>query len=477
MKNIVKIFLLMITPLLLLTACRNEVDRDWTSPEPSFTLYETTLGAMVLYPTMDQNPFILKWSNATSGSGPYSVVISTSEDFETKVELAKAETNTLSTTIGALNTAMLQAGLQPYASKTVYVRVERGTEVSNTLSFPVTTYPVAKPIITNPKSGDMLSLDGQNPLDEATTISWTDYDYGVSVQYLIEIAAAGSTEFQSLGSVKDNTTLKVSNYTLNEAALKAGLSPAVASNVDIRVTVTSASVGGTIMLVSDVVTFKLTPYQPAYKPFYIVGGGSAVGWDAPHAQLLYQNNEISEIYTYLENNGEFRFLGQQDWDPINYSLNATGIKDSYKYFTTWSENLEPSGSENIKFTGNSGMYKVTIDQNSRAITVTPSSLPTVPTNVYLVGSLNGWDANSALPMTQIGDGIFEYSIAIPDDAQFKFIGQQAWGDLEWGNIHKAGNSGFVGPKGDNDNIKYDGGGAMYTITLNVKMGTYKVTPQ
>lgn len=476
MKNIFKIFLLMIAPLLLLTACRDEVDRDWTTPEPTFTLYETSLGAMVLYPTMDQNPFLLKWSNS-GGSGPYSVVISTSEDFKSKVELSKSETNALSTTIGALNSAMLQAGLQPYTSKTVYIRVERGTEVSNAISFPLTTYPVAKPVITSPAAGAFVALDAENPLVTAMTATWTDYDYGVSVQYLVEIAPSGTTDFQSVGTVKDSTALAISNFTLNEAALKTGLAAGIASNVDIRVTVTSVSVGGTIMKVSDVVTFKLTPYQPAYIPFYLVGGGTAVGWDASKAQLLYQQENVSEIYTYLENGGLFRFLGQQDWAPLNYSLNADGMKEDYRYFNTWSDNLTVDGDENIKFTGNSGMYKITIDQNARAISVTPSPIPTLPTNVYIVGSLNDWSAENALPMEQIGDGLFEYTIAIPDGAQFKFIGQKAWGDLEWGNIHRAGNSGFVGPKGDNDNIQYNGGGAVYKITLNVKLGIYKVTPQ
>ena len=80
-------------------------------------------------------------------------------------------------------------------------------------------------------------------------------------------------------------------------------------------------------------------------------------------------------------------------------------------------------------------------------------------------------------MDLVGDGVFEYTIAIPDGAEFKFIGQQSWGSLEWANIHSSGNSGFLGPKGDNDNIKFNGGGATYKITANVKLGTYKITPQ
>lgn len=476
MKNILKLLMVFLLPLLLVNACRDDADRDWTSPEPSFKLYDTTLGANVLYPTMENNPFILNWDNAVSGSGGYSIMISSTSDFKSKVELAKSETNTLKTTIGALNTAMLQAGLSPYSSQTAYLRIERGTEVSNTISFAVTVYPTAGPVITNPTAGSSLVLDGANPTVTATTFKWADYTYGVNVSYKVEMAVTGTTAFMLVGNTQNDKELAVSNFDLNEVASKLSLPVNVASNVDLRVTATSESTGGTITKSSAVVTFKLTAYQPDFKALYLVGGGTAVGWDASKAQLLYQNQNISEIYTYLENNGEFRFLGQQDWNPINYSLNADGIKDDYKYFATWSANLEVSGAENIKFTGNSGMYKISIDQNTKSIVVTPSPIPTLPSNIYLVGSIQGWDATNAIPMTQVGDGIFEYDIAISDGAEFKFIGQQSWGDLDWGNIHGGGNSGYVGPKGDNDNIKYNGGGAMYKITANIKMGTYKVTP-
>ena len=468
--------MVMILPLLLITSCREDADRNWTTPEASFRLHDTTLGAAVLYPTMKDNPYILTWDKL-AGATSYSVVVSSSEDFAAKAVLGTPTTNVLKTTIGELNMAMLQAGISPYSPSKVYVRVESGTAVSNAISFTVTPYPVSVPVITKPTAGQSIVLDAANPLATAATVTWTDYTYGVDVNYNVEIAPKGSSAFSSAGSSVNTKQLAWTNFDLNDAVLKLNLPVGVSSEVDVRVKATTASAGGTITKVSEIVTFKVTPYQPAYVNFYLVGGGTAVGWNAGGAQLLKNTNEISEIYTYLEQNGEFRFLGQQDWGPINYSLNASGINDSYKYFNTWSTNLEPSGNENMKFTGNSGMYKITIDQNSRDITVTPSALPTLPTNLYLVGSLNGWDANNALPMEQVNDGVYEYTIAIPDGAQFKFIGQQAWGDLEWANIHTGGNSGFLGPKGDNDNIQFDGGGALYKITANIKLGTYKLTPQ
>lgn len=480
MKKYIKYLSVLFAAVFIVTSCDNRADKDWTTQEPSFKLYDTSLGANVLYASMENNPFILTWDDAGS-SASYSIVVSAAEDFANKTELGTSNRNSFKTTIGALNLAMLKAGLNPYTQQTVYLRVENGKAISNTISFKVTPYPANIPIINNPTSGSSLVLDGSNPTATATTIKWTDYDYGTTVNYTLEVSKKGTGEFIALATVNNAKELEASNFLINEAASKLDLPVNVASEIDLRITAKTESPGGVITKVSDIVTFKITPYQPAYKDLYLVGGGSAVGWDASKAQLLKNSQNITEIYTYLENNGMFRFLGQKNWSPDNYSLNAPGVNDSYKYFKTWSTNLRSGVTpeqnfENIVFTGDSGMYKITIDQNTKDIKVTSSPIPTLPTELFLVGSINGWNAGAAIPMDQINDGVYEHTMVLPDGAEFKFIGQQAWGDLEWANIHTDGNSGYLGPKGDNNNIKFNGGGTTYKITANVKLGIYTIIP-
>ncbi len=466
-----------VLPLLLLNACRDEADKNWTTPEQSINLYNTTLSSNTLYPSMADNPFRLTWDAPAGTAASYTVQLSTTADFKTPIAFGTATTNTFTTKIATLNMALLQAGYSPYTQTLVYIRVMSGNQVSNALSVGVTPYPVAIPVITAPTAGQSVVLDVANPTAVATTVKWTDYVYGVNANYTIEIAKKGTTTFTAAGTTQNAKELSWTNFDLNTAVLKLDFPVGVATELSVRVAASTESPGGTIKKVSDVVNFKVTPYEPPFSDFYLVGGGTAVGWNATSSQMLYRSNEVTEIYTYLQNDGDFRFLGQQDWNPINYSLKDPAIRDDYKYFKTWSANLTPSGTENIKFNGDSGMYKIKIDQNTRDITVTPSANPTLPTNVYLVGSIQGWSAGSALEMTQIGDGVYEYTIAIPADGEFKFLGQQDWSGLEWGNIHTGGNSGFLGPNGDNNNIKYAGNGGLYKITANIKMGTYKVTPQ
>jgi len=476
MKNIFKYLFVTLVTMFVITACDNDADRDWTKQEASFKLYDTTLGANVLYETMKDNPFILTWDNTKTTSGSYSIVISTTEDFANKIELGKSDTNTYKTTVGALNTAMLQAGLSPYASKSVFVRIEAGSEVSNAISFAVTVYPIAGPIVTAPTAGSSLVLNSADQTAIATTFTWNDYsNYGVDVMYLVEVAKKGATTFTSLGQVTNVKLLAVTNKDLNTAVVNAGAIMSQANDIDVRVTASTTSTGGSIVLKSAIVTFKVTPYQIDYPNFFLVGAASAAGWDAAGSINLYKHDNISEIYTYLQPDN-FRFLGQADWNPLNYSIDDARTDADKRYFKTVSSNVEFGDHENVKFTGTAGIYKVVIDADFgiKSLTVTPTTASWDIPNLYLVGSLQGWNAAGAEVFNSIGNGKFEMIRQIPDNAEFKFLGQQDWTGKEWGNIHTAGNTGFLGINGDNNNIKFNGGDNFYTITVDLKKGTYKL---
>lgn len=318
-----------------------------------------------------------------------------------------------------------------------------------------------------------------NEANPAIKFDWTNpqFQTQVALKNTIQLAKTG-TNFQSPGeSIVTANDLKVT-YTvaeLNKLGLDAGLVPGVATPVEVRL---KSEVGKTV-LYSNVVTLTVTTYLTAYPSFYIVGDASAVGWNAGTSQLLYQKDNFSTIYTYLENGKYFRFLGQQDWNPLNYSLDVAGMNAGNRYFKTWSTNLAPSTPENIQFTGATGMYKIVIDADATQKSINVSASPIAvwnPANLYLVGTVNGWNSAAAIPMTNLGNGKFEHTIALPAASEFKFLGQLSWGDLDWGNISADGNTGYLGPKGSNGNIKFDGTGGNYKISVDLKMGTYKIQP-
>lgn len=324
-----------------------------------------------------------------------------------------------------------------------------------------------------------LILTKDNEADKAVMFTWVNpvFNSKVALSNSLEFSEAGQN-FQETHSVditsKDlSGTYTVGNF--NKIMLDAGFLPGIATSIEVRM---KSSVGN-VVLYSNTLTMIVTPYLTEYPSFYIVGDASAVGWNAGTAQMLYKKDNLSTIYTYLENGKTFRFLGQQDWGPTNYSLDVTGMNAANKYFKTWSTNLLPSTPENIQFNGATGMYKIVIDADATVKSINVSASPVStwnPANLYLVGTVNGWNAAAAIPMTNLGNGKFEHTVNLGAASEFKFLGQQSWGDLDWGNITSDGNTGYLGPKGSNGNIKFDGTGGSYKITVDVKLGIYKIQP-
>lgn len=318
-----------------------------------------------------------------------------------------------------------------------------------------------------------------NEADPAVKFDWTNpkFQTQVALKNTLQVAKAG-TNFQSAGESIVTANDLTTTYTVgdfNKLMLDSGLIPGIATSIEIRL---KSEVGPTV-LYSSPVTMTVTPYLTEFPSFYIVGEASAVGWNAGTAQMLYKKDNFSTIYTYLESGKAFRFLGQQDWGPLNYSLDATGMNAGNKYFKTWSTNLAPSTPENMQFNGATGMYKIVIDADAAVKSITVSASPINnwnPANLYMVGTVNGWNAGTAIPMTSLGNGKFEHTITLPAASEFKFLGQQSWGDLDWGNITADGNTGFLGPKGSNGNIKFDGTGGSYKVSVDVKLGVYKIQP-
>lgn len=335
-------------------------------------------------------------------------------------------------------------------------------------------------------STDNLVLSEVFPGNPALTVTWDEAGYSIPVEinYRVEVSANQNFDPSAvLGTL--NKSEKVAAFTavqVNNAAGELGLPPGVMSTMYIRV-VSYLGNGDQVAAVSNVTSIQVQPYVLTYPDFYIVGEASTVGWNAGSAQLLYKHDEFSTIYTYLENGKNFRFLGQQDWNPVNYSLDTPGMKDENKYFKQWTSNMEKaaddSNNENIKFTGATGIYKININADKSKQTIEAVASPVAGydfAQIYLLGSINGWNAAGALPMAKIADGTYEITTALPADAEFKFLGQLDWGALEWGNIlqDNAGYSGYLGPKGDNGNVKFVGDGGNYKITVNIKAGTYSV---
>ncbi len=342
---------------------------------------------------------------------------------------------------------------------------------------------VASPIVMD-LSANSLVLDKNFPGNPALTVTWQSAAYSVPTEITYRVEIANDKDFANpytLATVAGSE--RATAFTMlqmNDAAAGIGLVPNVSTKMFMRV-VSYLGSGESLAATSNVTSLMVTPYILTYPSFYIVGAASYVGWTPEKAQILYKKDNLSYIYTNLQSGENFRFLGQLAWDGKNYALNTPGTKADNQYFKQWSDVFaKPDGDdENIKFVGETGVYKVTINATLgiQTIEAKPSVIPTFNfPEIYLVGNIagNGWSPENGIAMTTVGDGVYEFTTTLAGDTEFKILGQKSWGDLDWGNISGDGDTGFVGPKGDNGNIKFAGDGSSYKITVNLKGGIYKI---
>jgi hypothetical protein len=327
----------------------------------------------------------------------------------------------------------------------------------------------------------LLKLNESEPWD---TLIWTAAQLyegeGLVTHYTVQIDEQGNNfasamNFQS-GSTSD-TSIVITQGTLNSRLIANGYSPVQTYDLELRV---KAFVHDQLdSLYSEVIPFTVTTYLdiPIAESMYIYGDATMVGWVASDALLMYSDGGVHTGFTYLENNMKFRFLKQRD--ELDNTYNSSSL-------ITYSDNVSKAndGMMNFLFTGTSGWYKIEANYLTSELTIAEHTAGSETftydyPNLYLVGDYNStdgvWDAGNAVPFTKVSEGLFTITTTLKDGAQFKFIGQQSWGDLEWANLGEGGNSGSLGPNGFNGNISFDGGDNPYIIEVNIKKGTYTIT--
>ena len=449
---------------MVLQSCR---DDEFTigEKEPSFELYNTTLASNVLYPTMAENTFRLVWDNSLGGSD-YTVEVSSAPDFSSTMVLGTSNTTSLTTTIGDLNEAALGAGLNPYQSQKLYFRVTSGSNVSNVISTDLTTYPVAKPIITAPSAGAVLVLDPEAPTSVATTVSWTDYNYGTQVNYLVEIAKKGSAEYVAAGSAIDETSLDLITKSFNDAVLKLGLPAEVAAEIDVRISASTSSVGGTILAVSEPVTITVTPYV-AFKDLYLVGEATAPGWNTNNnnpALFRDPNNTNKFYYTGYFNAGGFKVLeqlGDNTWHP------QWGPKDG----ALAASNPDASNEPGTFVIPSAGYYTFEMDiiEKTFSITAYDASGATDYTDIGVIGSASpqGWDADTDMVQSTFDAHQWVLRDVTLGVGEIKFRADNDWA-VSWGASTPLSGKGSTN---NSPNIPVEEAG-VYDIFFNDIDGSY-----
>lgn len=301
--------------------------------------------------------------------------------------------------------------------------------------------------IVTPSNGTVIVLNDTNLDNVALFISWETMANASGI-FEIEVAKTGSDfEVPYLLGTTESLNFSMTVEELNDFLLDVmGLNPEEANSLDIRVSNNDE--------ITKVISVVLTPYKVEYTELFLVG--SLTGWD-PTTSLPMTNigfNEF-EITIDLADGDEFKFLptntgwdGDLGEDPDNQGM------------------LIEAGEVNVSGYP-AGKYKVSVNLNDFTFTVTEVI---APANLYLVGSLTGWDPATSLPFNNTAPNIFTIVIDLPDGGEFKFLPTNTGWDGDWGE--DPANPGTIIQDGE-DNVKGNPAGK-YLVTVDFNTLTFKL---
>ncbi|WP_400076421.1 SusE domain-containing protein [Winogradskyella sp. R77965] len=484
-----KISAFILSLFLVLVACETEESIDITMPDASFKLLEPAISNINLnYNLPNNEAFTIVWNDQLSSSGSYMVELSPDALFESPTTIGSSTSDRFTMTVADFNNVLLGAGADAFEPFTVFMRVNSGTNVTNSVSFSVSSYSESPPVITSPDNTFELVLLETTPNDEAIAIAWEDPDFGdnttVTVNYEVQFAEAGTDFAGAVSESVDGMSYSNTHEAFNELVLNAGLTAEEAGSLDFRIKATIEMEAGNLERFSDAVTITVTPYSIELAPIlYVVGAGAADAgwsWDNP-VELVLQGNTYSGNINLI--NDAFRFFTvNTDWGSgLNYPYyEAVG----YTIDSNLANALD--GDSNFQFVGTPGEYFIQINTADKTITLGP---PVVGPNcnfdqLWLVGAGIvdagwSWDTPVALPCT--GNGTYSGNVALTNDAFRFFSVNNDWGTgtnypTYEGNGYTI-DSNLINAMDGDSNFFFDGTPGTYFLTVDDINKTITLGPE
>ena len=322
----------------------------------------------------------------------------------------------------------------------------------------------------------------KNQNNTAVEFSWTTGSNGgtnSAIHYTLELDKKGSN-FAAPLSVYLGKAAFLQKYTvreLNDLALNHFKFPlGSASEMEARVKA-SVATDSTQHQVSEVVTIKVTPYNPVSSTLYLIGEAAPNGWDNTKASLLTADASDPTKFTYqgFLKSGEFKFITQMgEWLP---SYNK-GANDNTLFYRT------DFGQPDDKFViTESGTYKVEVSLTDLTISMEKQAGPAY-TKLWIVGDAtpNGWniDNPNEMRVDPSDPFVFTYN-AVLKAGEFKIPTSTGnWGTdfyMPLTNAPDISNTGVRLVAGGNPDYKWKitTPGA-YKIKLNIRDMTISITP-
>ncbi len=335
--------------------------------------------------------------------------------------------------------------------------------------------------LTQPSSGGYIILTEDTASNVWETFIWESLNnVNTADPYYIQIDnQSGDFSEAALIGPYTTTVAEITEGMLNDALVSLGYYSAELVSAQARVY--QEINNSDFVYYSAPITFDVIGYggedPNAVATLWAVGAGlptAGWGWDSP--VVLLGEDDVYSVDAEMLSGETFRFFTTEgDWD--------SGL--NYPYYEgegyTIDANLENAndGDSNFRFIGDSGTYKIIVDDVAKTITLeAPGS------NMWIVGAGvpdSGWAWDSPIVMTEVESGVFTATTNLTNDAFRFFTTEGDWASgLNYPYYEGEGYvmSSTVENANDGDsNFSFTGEPGEYTITLdnNNKIITFQKT--
>ncbi|GCC53146.1 hypothetical protein SanaruYs_33890 [Chryseotalea sanaruensis] len=210
-------------------------------------------------------------------------------------------------------------------------------------------------------------------------------------------------------------------------------------------------------------TAKTVTAEPTEEPALYMMGAAINGWGPwsdKEVKMTYIKPGVFETTTNFQVEA-FRFFAQAAWEPISYN---------YPFFESVDSKFENAadGDSNLKFVGEPGAYKITVNLNEKTVVIGDQPVPKL---FMMGGALNGWGPwnDKEVELTYVSPGVYTATATFISGEIFRFFGQADWNPTSYNyNYFTTVDPLFELNPGDGDNnLKYVGATGAVNIRVNL----------
>jgi starch-binding outer membrane protein SusE/F len=452
MKNLYKLCLALLS-FVFASACDDElVEKVTVDPDAIVggKIKETGSGVVLLYENANETIDPVQWEATDYGfptSITYTLQIAKDASFATPETLASTTALEANVNVQTLNNILVKKfGLTPGEEANLKLRVVSSIsgDFPNVLSAPqditVIPYDPNIPPIYLVGDGQSWDFSQARPLASIAPQRYSGF---------IEFAQNQTFRFFEKNDEADP------GMEWGYSFFTGDLPPEFGDNADGNSNfIFTGDAAGTYEVIVDLKTKTIEIERQLFpSTLYIVGDDQ--GWSLTEANgMLHRGGGVFVTYETLTQNNSWRFFETPSWGGTqwNYKTFASGTLDEYLTGTV-------EGDANFKFTGPTGVYKITVSTLDLTIDIEPATAPTM----YLVGGDNGWTFGPS--MTWVRGWKFRATMALTSGNEWRFFPESGnWGNtFNYRHFSSIDHALWSGPNGGDANF------------LNLVSGTYTIT--